>query len=260
MPQVGFGVFQLPDADAQGLTEFALSAGYRHIDTAAAYGNERAIGRAIAASQLDRDELFVTTKVWNADHGYDATLEAFERSRDALGIDIVDLYLIHFPAPRRRLWQQTWRALEQLYDDASVRAIGVSNFVSPYLGELLDIASVVPAVHQIEVHPTYQQRHLDAAGRGAGVMTEAYSPLGRGADLGHPDVVAIAERHGVSASQVILCWHLCAGRVVIPKSATPARITQNLELSGIHLSDDEIATIDSLERGLRTGEDVETFD
>jgi 2,5-diketo-D-gluconate reductase A len=259
IPRVGFGVFEIPPADAQRLTEYAFEAGYRHVDTAAGYGNESGVGRAVTSSGLPRRDVFVTTKLWNADQGYENALAAFDTSLHQLGLDYIDLYLIHFPAPTRLAYAETWRALEKLHRDGLIRAIGVSNFKFPFLDRLLKTAEIVPAVHQIEVHPTYQQAELDQLSREHGIVVEAYSPLGRAADLDEPQIQAIAAAHGVTPAQVILRWHLQAGRVSLPKSASPERIANNIDLAGFELDTAEMAAITSLERGLRTGEDVETF-
>jgi 2,5-diketo-D-gluconate reductase A len=258
IPQLGYGVFQVPEPDAQRLTEIALASGYRHIDTASAYNNEEGVGRAVAASGLARDDVFVTTKLWNSDQGYESALAAFETSRTKLGLDYIDLYLIHFPAPQLLAYQDSWRALEKLYEDGVVRAIGVSNFKAPYLDRLLSFAEVVPAVHQIEVHPTYQQAELDALSRRHEIVVEAYSPLGRGADLTHPVVLEIAERLDLSVARVILRWHLQRCRVPLPKSDKSGRIAENIALD-FELSSADLDAIDALEAGQRTGEDVETF-
>lgn len=260
IPQVGFGVFQIPPVDAQRMTEAAIAAGYRHIDTAAGYQNEEGVGAGVIQSGLPRDEVFVTTKLWNADQGYENALAAYETSRKKLGLDFIDLYLIHFPIPQKRLYQETWKALEKLYSEGAVRAIGVSNFKFPYLDRLLAGADVVPAVHQIEVHPTYQQAELDALTRAYGIAVEAYSPLGRGADLTAPAIVEIAARVGATPAQVIMKWHLQRGRVVLPKSASVERLTENLRTDHIELTESDLTAIETLEAGLRTGEDIETFD
>lgn len=259
IPQVGYGVFQVPAEDAHEYVSTAFSAGYRHIDTAAAYGNEAGVGRAIAESGLRRDEIFVTTKLWNSDQGFEKTLAAFEMSRAKLGLEVVDLYLIHFPAPARGLFQQSWTALEALYAEGSIRAIGVSNFKGPYLGRLLETADIIPMVHQIEVHPSYQQQDLSSRSRELGMVVEAYSPLGRGVDLNAPAITRAASNHGVSAAQVILRWHIQQGRVVIPKSVSPSRIRQNADIAGFALDDHELASLSGLESGHMTGEDIEAF-
>ena len=240
IPQVGFGTFQVAEEDTQRVVENALEVGYRHIDTAAGYYNEAGVGAAIKASGLARDEVFVTTKLRNGDQGYESTLAAFEASRSALDLDVVDLYLIHWPSPARGLYIETWRAFEKLLSDGAVRAIGVSNFLPEHLAKLLEAAEVVPAVNQIEVHPTYQNAETAAASRAAGLAVEAYSPLGRGADLSSDTVTAVAAAHGVTAAQVVLRWHLQRDTIIIPKSNTPERITANLDLFGFELSPEEI--------------------
>jgi 2,5-diketo-D-gluconate reductase A len=260
IPQVGYGVFQIPPADAQRMTEAAIAAGYRHIDTAAGYQNEEGVGAGIASSGIPREEIFVTTKLWNADQGYEKALAAYQTSRKKLGVDQIDLYLIHFPIPQKRLYAETWKALEKLYNEGAVRAIGVSNFKFPYLDRLLAGADIVPAVHQIEVHPTYQQAELDALTRTHGIAVEAYSPLGRGADLTAPVIIDIAERVGASPAQVIMKWHLERGRIVLPKSASIDRLAENIATDSVELTEADLTAIETLEAGLRTGEDIETFD
>ncbi|WP_062201602.1 aldo/keto reductase [Demequina salsinemoris] len=259
IPAVGYGLFQVPSEDAQRLIEQALEAGYRHIDGAAAYGNEGAVGKALAACGIDRDEIFVTTKLWNADQGYDSALRAFDRSRELLGLDEIDLYLIHFPAPERGLFTETWTAFERLHEEGGARSIGVSNFIEPYLQELLASANEAPAVHQIEVHPTYQQRSLQELSRAHGMVIEAYSPLGRSADLTAPAVVEAAEQHGRTPAQVIVRWHVQHGIVPLPKSVNPERIVGNLAVDDFVLTEDQMRAIDALEAGNRTGEDIPHF-
>ncbi|MFI6875205.1 aldo/keto reductase [Streptomyces sp. NPDC050400] len=259
MPQLGFGVFQVPDEETTAAVATALRAGYRSIDTAAIYGNERGVGQALADSGIDRDELFVTTKLWNADQGYDATLAAFDASLDKLGLDHVDLYLIHWPTPARDLYLDTWRALEKLYADGRTRAIGVSNFQPAHLERLLGAASVVPAVNQIELHPGLQQAELRAFHARHGIATEAWSPLAQGAVLGDEAVTTIAAAHGKSPAQVVLRWHLQTGNVVIPKSVTETRIRENLDVFEFELSPQEIEALGALDRGLRTGPDPDTL-
>ncbi|TSE16801.1 aldo/keto reductase [Arthrobacter sp. KBS0703] len=253
MPQLGFGVFQVPDDDTAAAVSAALAAGYRSIDTAAIYGNEAGTGRALAESGIAREELFVTSKVWVADLGYDATLAAYESSLEKLGLDYLDLYLIHWPAPATDGYLESWRALEKLLRDGRVRAIGVSNFLPEHLEKLIGLGGTVPAVNQVELHPALQQRDVAASNAAHGVATEAWSPLAQGAVLGEPAVTAIAAEHGVSPAQVILRWHLQQGRIIIPKSVTPARIRENLDLFGFELADTELAAIDALERDGRTG-------
>lgn len=259
MPQLGFGVFQVPDAETTAAVTSALEAGYRSIDTAAVYGNESGVGKALAASGIERDELFVTTKLWNADQGYDATLKAFDASLARLGLDYVDLYLIHWPTPDRDLYRESWRAIEKLVADGLVRTAGVSNFQPAHLRRLLDSSSLVPAVNQIELHPGLQQRELRALHAELGIATEAWSPLAQGAVLGDEAITNIAERHGRSPAQVVLRWHLQLGTIVIPKSVTPARIRENIDVFDFTLTDEEMAAIAALDRGLRTGPDPDTL-
>ncbi|RZB19182.1 aldo/keto reductase [Streptomyces sp. F001] len=259
MPQLGFGVFQVPDEETTAAVASALRAGYRSIDTAAIYGNERGVGQALADSGIARDELFVTTKLWNADQGYDATLAAFDASLDKLGLDHVDLYLIHWPTPARDLYLDTWRALEKLYADGRTRAIGVSNFQPAHLERLLGAASVVPAVNQIELHPGLQQAELREFHARHGIATEAWSPLAQGAVLKDDAVTTIAAEHGKSPAQVVLRWHLQIGNVVIPKSVTETRIRENLDVFDFELSPQEIDALTALDRGMRTGPDPDTL-
>lgn len=259
IPQVGFGVFQIPDDETQQAVEHALEAGYRHIDTAAAYGNEAAVGAGLRASGLPRDDVFVTTKLRNGDHSPDAARAAFERSREALGLDVVDLYLLHWPVPSEDLYVPTWRVLEQLQQEGLVRSIGVSNFLPEHLQRLTAETDVVPAVNQVEIHPTFQQPATQRAARDAGLVLEAYSPLGQGQDLHSEPVTAAAREHGVDAGQVVLRWLLQQGVVVLPKSTTPSRIVSNLDLFGFELSDDEVRAISALDSLERIGSDPATF-
>lgn len=253
MPQLGFGVFQVSDDDTTAAVSAALAAGYRSIDTAAIYGNEAGTGRALAESGIARQELFVTSKVWVADLGYDATLAAYESSLAKLNLDYLDLYLIHWPAPATDGYLESWRALEKLLQDGRVRAIGVSNFLPEHLEKVIGLGGTVPAVNQVELHPALQQRDVAGSNAAHGVATEAWSPLAQGAVLGEPAVTAIAADHGVTPAQVILRWHLQQDRIIIPKSITPARIRENLDVFGFELADTELAAIDSLERDGRTG-------
>ncbi|MFH8837016.1 aldo/keto reductase [Streptomyces sp. NPDC017868] len=253
IPQLGFGVFQVPDDETTAAVSAALEAGYRSIDTAAIYGNEAGVGRALAASGLPREELFVTTKLWNADQGYDAALRAFDAGLAKLGLDYVDLYLIHWPTPARDLYRDSWRALERLAEEGRIRAAGVSNFQPEHLRRLMDGAALTPAVNQIELHPALQQSELRAFHGEHGIATEAWSPLAQGAVLDDPAIVAIAAARGKSPAQVVIRWHLQLGNVVIPKSVTPARIRANFDVFDFVLSDEEMAAIGGLDRGLRTG-------
>ncbi|MFD6275607.1 aldo/keto reductase [Streptomyces sp. NPDC060209] len=259
IPQLGFGVFQVPDDETTAAVAAALEAGYRSIDTAAVYGNEAGVGRALAESGLARDELFVTTKLWNADQGYDATLAAFDASLAKLGLDHVDLYLIHWPTPARDLYADTWRALEKLLADGRIRAAGVSNFQPAHLRRLREESSLVPAVNQIELHPGLQQSELRAVHAEYGIATEAWSPLAQGALLDDDVLVSLAGRHGKTPAQVVLRWHLQLGNVVIPKSVTPARIRQNIDVFDFELSAADMDAIAGLDRGMRTGPDPDTL-
>ncbi|MFH9353781.1 aldo/keto reductase [Kitasatospora sp. NPDC017646] len=259
IPQLGFGVFQVPDDRTTAAVGSALRAGYRSIDTAAIYGNETGVGRALAASGLPRQDLFITTKLWNADQGYDATLRAFDDSLAKLGLDHVDLYLIHWPTPARDLYLDTWRALERLAAEGRVRAAGVSNFQPTHLRRLLDNSELVPAVNQVELHPGLQQAELRAFHAAHGIATEAWSPLAQGAVLDDPAITAVAERTGRSPAQVVLRWHLQLGNIVIPKSVTPARIRQNLDVFDFELTEQDMTAIAATDRGLRTGPDPDRF-
>ena len=238
----------------------AVAAGYRAIDTAAIYGNEDAVGRAIADSGLARDEFVVTTKRWNDSHGHDAALRAFEDSRARLGLDVVDLYLIHWPQPRLDRYVETWRAFERLHEEGAVRAIGVSNFLPDHLERLLAECDVPPALNQVELHPHHACADLRALHAEHAIVTEAYSPLAQGGDvLDDPAIAAIAERHGATPAQVAIRWSLQLGNVVIPRSSNPDRIAQNLDVFGFELSDDEVDAISGLDRGDRIGPDPRTF-
>jgi diketogulonate reductase-like aldo/keto reductase len=259
IPQLGFGVFQVPPDETAVAVREALATGYRHIDTAAAYRNEAGVGEAIRSSGLDREELFVTTKLWNSDQGRDSTLRAFDRSLDQLGFDYVDLYLIHWPAPSRDLYSETWQAFTELGADGRARAIGVSNFHIPHLERIIEDTGVVPAVNQIELHPALQQAELRAFHEEHGILTEAWSPLGQGAALKAPAVAEIAEDLGRTPAQVVLRWHLELGNVVIPKSVTPERIRENFDVFDFELGEDRLAQIAKLDRGERIGPNPDQF-
>jgi 2,5-diketo-D-gluconate reductase A len=259
IPQLGYGVFQVPDEETTEAVTRALEAGYRSIDTAAAYGNERGVGEAIKASGLARDELFITTKLWNSAQGYDSTLRAFDDSIAKLGLDQLDLYLIHWPVPAAGKFVETWKAFEKLQADGRVRAIGVSNFQPTHLRRLLDEGLTLPSINQVELHPALQQATLRAFHTEHGIVTEAWSPLAQGEVLDAPEITAIAAKHGKTPAQVVLRWHLQLGNVVIPKSVTPKRIAENIAVFDFELDGDDLAAITGLERGHRTGPDPDTF-
>ncbi len=259
IPQVGFGVFQVPADETERAVTAALEAGYRHIDTAAIYGNEEGVGRAIAASGLARGDLYVTTKLWNADQGADRAPGALRRSLERLGLDHVDLYLIHWPVPSADRYVETWGALQELREQGLTRSVGVSNFTPEHLERAIAETGAVPAVNQIEAHPRLAQEELRAEHARRGIATEAYSPLAQAEVLDDPTLGAIAEAHGVTPAQVVLRWHVQLGSVVIPKSVTPERIAANLDLFGFALSDEEVARITGLSTGERVGGDPETF-
>jgi len=256
MPQLGYGVWQIPDAEAAQAVGTAIAAGYRSIDTAAIYGNEEGVGRGIAASGIAREDLFITTKLWNEKQGYDSTLKAFDLSLRKLNLDYVDLYLIHWPLPARDLYIETWRAFEKLYADGRTKAIGVSNFLPEHLDRLIAASDVVPAVNQIELHPYLQQTALRAYDGEHGIATEAWSPLAKGNELlREPVLTSLGERHGKTPAQIVLRWHIQLGDVVIPKSVTPARIRENMEIFDFELSPEEMAQIATLNTDTRTGGD-----
>lgn len=261
MPQLGFGVWQVPDDEAEKAVATALEAGYRSIDTAAIYGNEEGTGKAIAASGVAREDLFVTTKLWNSDQGYDATLRAFDTSLEKLGLDYVDLYLIHWPVPSKDAYIDTYKAFEKIHADGRAKSIGVSNFLPDHLERLLGETSVVPAVNQIELHPHLQQQATRAFHAEQGIATEAWSPLGSGKGLLEvPAIIAIAQKHGRSPAQVVLRWHIQLGNVVIPKSVTPSRIKENIDVFDFELDPEDMAAISALNEDRRIGPDPATFD
>ncbi len=259
IPQLGFGVFQVPPEDTQQAVEEALEVGYRHIDTAAAYRNERGVGAAIAASGIPRDEIFVTTKLWNSHQGYESTLGAFRKSLDRLGLDHVDLYLIHWPVPTEGRAFDTWRAFERVHDEGRSRTIGVSNFRIEDLEQLEQQAFIQPTVNQIELHPHFPQAELRAWHGEHGIATESWSPLAQGELLVNETISSVAARHDRTPAQVILRWHLQLGNVVIPKSVTPARMRENFELFDFELGDEDMTEIAALDVGQRIGPDPATF-
>ena len=259
IPQLGFGVFQVPPEETQAAVEEALAVGYRHIDTAAAYRNEAAVGAAIAASDIPREELFVTTKLCNGEQGHQSTLDACAHSLELLGLDHVDLYLIHWPLPMFDLYLDTWRAFEEIKIEGRSRSIGVSNFRVEELERLGREADQQPTINQIELHPYLQQAELRSWHAEHAVATEAWSPIAQGAALDDETIATIAAHHERTPAQVILRWHVQLGNVVIPKSVTPARIAENFELFDFELSEDDMAAIARLDRGERIGPDPATL-
>ena len=260
IPQLGFGVFQIPAEETQERVEEALAVGYRHVDTAAAYRNEAGVGAAITASGLRREDVFVTTKLWNSEQGYDSTLRAFEKSIERLGTGHVDLYLIHWPLPSRDLFLDTWRAFERIKEEGGAHSIGVSNFRVEDLERLDQEAEQRPTVNQIELHPRLQQAELRAFHAQHGIVTEDWSPLASGELLSDPVIAGIAQRLSRTPAQVILRWHLQLGNVVIPKSVTPSRIAENFAIFDFELEPADLAAIEGLNRDERTGPDPDTFD
>ncbi|WP_214364673.1 aldo/keto reductase [Pseudonocardia sp. H11422] len=260
IPQFGFGVFQIEPAQTADAVKTAFDAGYRHIDTAQMYRNEEGVGRAIADSGIPRDEIFVTTKLDNDLHGHAEALKAIEESLDRLGLDHVDLFLIHWPRPKEDRYVETWKAFEQILADGRSRAIGVSNFQSAHLERLAAESDIVPAVNQIELHPRFPQAELRAHHRGHAIATQAWSPLAQGGDLLADDrLTALAEKYGKTPAQIVLRWHIELGNIVFPKSVTPERIRENIEVFDFELAGDDVATIGELETGTRIGPDPDEF-
>ncbi len=247
IPQVGLGVFQTPPDITASVVQTALAAGYRHIDTAAVYVNEAGVGAGLRASGLAREEVFVTTKLWNADHGFDAALKGFEHSTQRLGLESLDLYLLHWPSPRRGLFVDSWRALVRLKEEGRARSIGVSNFGAEHLERIIGETGVTPVLNQIELHPQFQQRDLIETHTALGIATESWSPLGHGKALADPVIGAIAARHGRTPAQVIIRWHLDSGLIVIPKSVTLGRIAENFDVFGFKLDAADMTAIASLD-------------
>jgi 2,5-diketo-D-gluconate reductase A len=260
IPQLGFGVWQVPDADVTDAVTTALEVGYRSIDTAAAYENEDGVGRALARTDVPREEIFLTTKVWNDQQGYDATLRAFDASAKRLGQEVVDLYLIHWPVPAKDAYVDTWRALLELRSQGRIRAAGVCNFQPAHLQRLLDETGELPALNQVELHPRLQQGELRAFHAQHGIVTEDWSPLASGGDLlEDPIITGIAQRLSRTPAQVVLRWHVQLGHVVIPKSVTPSRIAENFQIFDFELEPGDLAAIEGMDRGERTGPDPDTF-
>jgi 2,5-diketo-D-gluconate reductase A len=259
IPQLGFGVFQVPPRDTAEVTLRALQTGYRHIDTASAYRNEAGVGQAFRASGLPREEVFITTKCFNDDHGYEQAKQALRASLDRLEMSHVDLYLIHWPVPAHDRYAETWRAFIDLQAEGLARAIGVSNFQPAHLERIIEETGVTPAVNQIELHPRFQQVGLRREHERLGIETEAWSPLAQGRVLDDPTIVDIARAHAKTAGQVVIRWHLQLGNIVFPKSVTPERIEENFDVFDFHLSAAEMEAIDALDAGERIGPDPDVF-
>jgi 2,5-diketo-D-gluconate reductase A len=259
IPQVGLGVWQTPPEDTERAVATALDAGYRHIDTAAAYGNEREVGSAVAKSGLPREDVYLVTKLWNADHGYGNTLAAFDASMDRLGVDYLDLYLIHWPMPAKSAFVDTFKAFAHLRDQGRIRSIGVSNFEPEHLRILVDGTGIVPAVNQIELHPLLQQLQLREVHAQLGIATEAWSPLGQGSLLSNPAVTAVADARGKTPAQILIRWHIQLGNIVIPKSVTPERIVSNFDVFDFELSAQDVTSISSLGDETHLGPEPRTF-
>ncbi|WP_354702238.1 putative oxidoreductase [Paraconexibacter sp. AEG42_29] len=259
IPQLGFGTWQIPPDETVEPVTRALLAGYRHIDTASAYQNEAGVGQAIHAAGLDRGDVFITTKCFNDDHGHEQAKRALKASLGRLEMDYVDLYLIHWPVPSQDKFVETWKAFIELQSEGLVRSIGVCNFNAPHLDRLVQETGVTPVVNQIELHPELQQQGLRHEHADLGIHTESWSPLGKGQTFEEPAVKDAAAAHGKSPAQVVIRWHLQLGNIVIPKSVTPERIEENLDVFDFELSAEEMAAFDALETGVRTGPDPETF-
>ncbi|KOX12456.1 aldo/keto reductase [Nocardiopsis sp. NRRL B-16309] len=260
IPQLGFGVWQVRDDDVVHAVSTALETGYRSIDTAAAYGNEAGVGEAVRRSGLDRDDVFVTSKLANPDQGYDATLRALDASLQRLRMDRLDLYLIHWPLPGRDLYVPTWKALERLYAEGRVRAIGVCNFQPAHLERVMEEGGIAPMVNQVELHPLLTQSDLRAFDAKHGIVTEAWSPLGQGNLLDHPTITAIAREYERTPAQILLRWHIQLGNVVIPKSVTPERIRSNFEIFDFELAEADMDRVSGLNTDSRYGPDPDEFD
>jgi 2,5-diketo-D-gluconate reductase A len=260
MPQLGFGVWQVENGRTASVVREAIDAGYRSVDTAAIYRNEEGVGEAIRSSDVPRGDLFITTKLWNDDQGYDATLKAFDASLKRLGLDHVDLYLIHWPAWKRDAYADTWRAFVKLKEEGRTKSIGVSNFQVAHLQRLFDETGVIPAVNQIELHPRFQQKALRDFHAEHGIATESWSPLGRGSMIGDETIATLARKHGKTPAQIIIRWHLDSGLIVIPKSATPSRIRENIDVFDFTLDAEDMRVIEKLDhRDGRTGPDPDVF-
>lgn len=259
IPQVGLGVYLTQSGITGPTVETAIHAGYRHVDTASIYGNEVGVGEGVRSSGIARPDIYVTTKLWNESQGYDATLKAFDESLERLGLDYIDLYLIHWPSPSRGLYVDTWKAFIRLQEEGRARSIGVSNFEADHLDRIIGETGVVPALNQIELHPRFQQRKLRELHSERGIATQSWSPLGQGTLLEDPTIQSIASRHGRTPAQIIIRWHIDSGLIVIPKSANPNRIRENFDVFSFNLTDDDLGDIAKLDsRAARIGPDPAT--
>lgn len=259
IPQIGLGVWQVEEGETQQVVEVALEAGYRHIDTAAAYGNESGVGAALRAVGIAREEVFVTTKLRNGEQGFDSSLKAYSDSLERMGLDYADLYLIHWPTPARDLYIKTWKAFKKLYSEEAVRAVGVANFLPNHLDRLLATSELKPVVNQFELHPTLQQTDVERVTKEKGLAVQAYSPIGRGSDIKKQTIIDIAARIGASPAQVVLAWHLHRGRIVIPKTTNPTRMTENLASASVTLAEKDLLLVDGLDEGAVQVADPATF-
>ena len=260
IPQFGLGVFQIPPEDTARAVRGAIEVGYRHIDTAQMYGNEEGVGAGITQSRVAREDIFVTTKLANDAHGHDSAISALDESLRRLGTDYVDLYLIHWPRPRANRYVETWQAFEEIARSGKARAIGVSNFQPAHLDALAAATGTVPAINQIELHPYLQQAELREYHRAHGIETEAWSPIAQGEVLDDPVITGLATKYGKSAAQVVLRWQVQLGNIVFPKSVTPERVAENIDIYDFELADDDLRSIGELEAGRRTGPDPDSFE
>lgn len=259
MPQLGLGVWQMPAEGTADAVRTALRIGYRLIDGAAMYGNEAGMGQAVRDGNVPRDEVFLTSKLWNDQHGRDRTLRAFDATMQRIGLDWLDLFLIHWPAPQQDLYVETWKTLIELRDQGRIKSVGVANFQEPHLRRLIDETGVAPAVNQIELHPSFNQPAMRAVNRRLRIVTQSWAPLGRTADFNAAPVAQAAARHGSSPAQVIIAWHLARGLSAIPKSQDPRRLQQNFDALKLRLTDAELDEIDALDSDARTGPDPDVF-